>query len=59
MTTNNMPTNSNMEELPEKDLIAGHQARLKEIKEAKITYLNDGINPCPTNTATYNVSISI
>lgn len=59
MTNHNMPTNTNMEELPEKDLIAGHQARLREIKEAKLPYLNDGINPCPTNTATFEVSISI
>ena len=59
MTTHNMPTNTNMEELPEKEIIAGHQARLTEIKKGGKPYLVDGINPCPSHSVTFEVSISV
>ena len=59
MNTVNMPTNTNMPAISEKEIIAGHQKRLKEIEESKAVYLNDTINPCPTNTATFEVSIKL
>ena len=59
MNTNiiNATTNTNMPDVSEKEIIAGHQARLKEIKDNNGLYLNDGINPCPVTTYEYNVSI--
>jgi cupin superfamily acireductone dioxygenase involved in methionine salvage len=56
MTTHQM-SNTGMPETTEKEIIAGHQARLREIAKNNGFYLNDAINPCPTEINTYEVSI--